>query len=369
VGKCALFDLEGRFAFSNHLTRLRPRTDIILGNYLARYLWLLWQRGEFEDKCKHWVNQSTLPKEELLSTSILVPPLGEQRRIVAKLEKLLGKVEACQKRLARIPVILKRFRQSVLSAACSGRLTADWRNKNDGDRETNGGLRKVDEEVLGTLPNSWTWGTVESVCEHVVDCPHSTPVWTTTGFLCVRTSNFKAGLLDLTEVRYVSPATYHERIDRLTPRAGDVLYSREGAILGIACPVPSGIDLCLGQRMMLFRTKEDYSSSLLMHWLNGPLILKRVRALTGGSASPHLNVRDIKSCPVPLPPRSEQQEIIRRVQTLFKTADQIEARYRMAKSHIDKLPQSVLAQAFRGELVPTEAEFARREGPNDSELN
>src|SRR2546421_445757 len=57
---------------------------------------------------------------------IALPPLNEQRRIVAKLEKLLGIVDACQKRLEKIPLILKRFRQSVLAAACSGRLTADW---------------------------------------------------------------------------------------------------------------------------------------------------------------------------------------------------------------------------------------------------
>ena len=58
------------------------------------------------------------------------PPLAEQRRIVAKLETLLGKVDASQQRLAKIPVLLKRFRQSVLAAACSGRLTADWREEN-----------------------------------------------------------------------------------------------------------------------------------------------------------------------------------------------------------------------------------------------
>src|SRR6185295_6565285 len=60
---------------------------------------------------------------------VVVPPLGEQRRIVAKLETLLGKVDASQQRLAKIPVLLKRFRQSVLAAACSGRLTADWREE------------------------------------------------------------------------------------------------------------------------------------------------------------------------------------------------------------------------------------------------
>ena len=68
--------------------------------------------------------------EDVKEMKVLVAPLNEQRRIVAKLEKLLDKVEACQQRLAKIPIILKRFRQSVLAAACSGRLTADWRERN-----------------------------------------------------------------------------------------------------------------------------------------------------------------------------------------------------------------------------------------------
>ena len=64
------------------------------------------------------------------NTEIPLAPLLEQRRIVAKLEALLSKVDACKRRLTKIPVLLKRFRQSVLAAACSGRLTSDWREAN-----------------------------------------------------------------------------------------------------------------------------------------------------------------------------------------------------------------------------------------------
>lgn len=59
--------------------------------------------------------------------------------------------------------------------------------------------------------------------------------------------------MTLDEVRYVSPATYSERIARLEPLPGDVLYSREGGILGLACVIPNGLKACLGQRMMQFR--------------------------------------------------------------------------------------------------------------------
>ncbi len=72
-----------------------------------------------------------VPVSFIRKTQFRLPPFDEQRRIVAKLEKLLEKVEACRTRLEKIPVLLKRFRQSVLAAACSGRLTADWRKQNN----------------------------------------------------------------------------------------------------------------------------------------------------------------------------------------------------------------------------------------------
>jgi type I restriction enzyme S subunit len=312
------------------------------------------------------VKGTTRPRVNLShirSLKIPVAPLREQDRMAAKLEKLLSRVNAEQERLASIPRLLKRFRQSVLAAACVGQLTIDWRGvRSDCEFSCDHDKLTGSKSELPPLPKSWEWTVVEKVCEKIVDCPHSTPVWTDTGFICVRTTNFKPNHLDLSEVRFVSKETYKSRVERLTPIADDVLYSREGGILGVACIVPAEVELCLGQRMMLLRAESGYIPRLLMYWLNSPEILKRVQELTGGSASPHLNVRDIKSFPIPRPPISEQQEIVRRVEALFKTADALESRYRKAKEHVDKLPQSILARAFRGELVTTEAELAGREG-------
>lgn len=74
--------------------------------------------------------QLRVPVSFISELELPLPPLAEQRRIVAKLEELLGKVSSSQQRLSRVPGLLKRFRQSVLAAACSGRLTADWREEN-----------------------------------------------------------------------------------------------------------------------------------------------------------------------------------------------------------------------------------------------
>ncbi len=143
---------------------------------------------------------------------------------------------------------------------------------------------------------------------------------------------------------------------------GDVLYSREGGILGIACMIPEGAKVCLGQRMMLMRTDRSRCiSAFLMHTLNSPQIQKIVGELTGGSASPHLNVKEIKEFPLLVPPLSEQTEIVDRVNCLFNMADKIERRIQVELLRADEMARAILGKAFRGELVARQARFQCRE--------
>ena len=100
---------------------------------------------------------------KLASLELPLAPSAEQRRIVAKLETLLGKVDASQQRLAKISVLLKRFRQSVLAAACSGRLTADWREENENIQAADSLIKNAQfqiaepEDDLPELPEKWKW--------------------------------------------------------------------------------------------------------------------------------------------------------------------------------------------------------------------
>jgi type I restriction enzyme S subunit len=175
-----------------------------------------------------------LSRDDVYACRFPVAPLAEQKRIVAKVEALLERVGKAREWLDRVPGILKKFRQSVLAAACSGRLTADWREMNGAGKTGISILRRLQDEhrksweLVRTpkkykpavrpaseldceLPDTWAIASPEEVCEFIVDCPHSTPKWTDEGEICLRTTNFKPGLLDLTEVRYVSSATYSGR--------------------------------------------------------------------------------------------------------------------------------------------------------------
>ena len=328
-----------------------------------------------------------LSKSHILDHVTKFPPLNEQRRIVSKIEELFSDLDAGVAALKRAKANLKRYRAAVLKAAVEGKLTEEWRAKHPhaepaskllarilterrqkwesdqlakfaaaGKEPPKGWKEKYvdptppDLTDESSIPDGWSWANVETICSDIVDCPHSTPAWTIDGKICVRTTEFRPGQLDLTDVRFVSEATFHERIARLKPQPGDVIYSREGAILGIACIIPDGVELCLGQRMMLMRAL--CSGQFLMHVLNAPVTLSQVRKLAGGSASPHLNVADIKQFLIPLPPLAEQSEIAYEVELRFSVITAAGREIEHALVRAARLRQSILKQAFEGKLVP-----------------
>jgi type I restriction enzyme S subunit len=333
------------------------------------------------------VGQARVPQEFVLKTELLVPPRAEQRRIAAKIEALQERSQRAREALSEVGPLLEQFRQSVLAAAFRGDLTADWRAAHPnlepaiglrlrigaerrrcweeaelakyeakGQKPPNNWQDKykapepVDDFDLPELPGGWVWASVDEISSHIVDCPHSTPKWTEEGKLCVRTTEFRPGQLDLANARFVSQETFDERTNRLKPQPGDVLYSREGGILGISCQVPADTELCLGQRMMLMRTEGHFLSRLLMHWLNSPRTLDRVKRLTLGSASPHLNVGEVKRFPVPVAPRDEQLKLLEQIESCLETPEVCGQMATDYEQQLDHLNQAILTKAFRGEL-------------------
>jgi len=271
--------------------------------------------------------QPQITGQGLEKVQVPLPPRAEQKIIAEKLDTLLAQVESTKARLEQIPQILKRFRQAVLAAAVSGKLT----NRPDQNRH-------------------WKELLLSDIASHIVDCPHSTPKWSSEGKYCVRTTAFTPFNLDLSKQGFVDEKTYQDRIQRLKPEADDILYSREGTI-GIACQIPKGVELCLGQRMVLIRASDKISSKYLTIVLNSNKILKIVKSKTMGSTAPRINMADIKSYPISLPPLPEQHEIVRRVEQLFAYADTIEKQANNALARVNNLTQSILAKAFRGELT------------------
>jgi type I restriction enzyme S subunit len=381
VGKSFLIKGEIPDAvFASYLIRVRCMRPEAAG-YLSLYFRSqdYWQQiTEFSAG----IGQPNVNGSKLKELVIPLPPLAEQTRIAAKLDELLVQVDSLKARIDGIPALLNRFRQSVLAAAVSGRLTEEWRSKNLGPRETGIQLmaetadRKRDwsesnkshNEVARVkkrlsefakkkleqidLPASWCWAELEDVSLLIVDCHNKTAPYEKEGIPLIRTSNIRDGNFQWKDLRYVNEETYKLWSRRCVPEPGDIVFTRE-APMGEAAIIPEGKIICLGQRTMLIRCIEKYTSAeFVLLALRDPKFKARSEKLAVGTGVKHYRVGDVSDLLIPVPTKAEQTEIVRRVEQLFIFADQLEARVKAAQTRIDHLTQSILAKAFRGELVP-----------------
>jgi len=291
-----------------------------------------------------------ISRSDVYQLEVAIPPVAEQRRIVAKLEKLLDQVDSCQQRLSKIPGLLKQFRQSVLAAACSGRLTADW-------REVNG----FSEEFEQT--------TINAIAEYVGGFAYKSPTFLESGkHQVIRIGNVRPLALKLSaspvfipdEIAYDTEGFKLQTDDLVISMTG-TKYKKDYGCAGIV--QENDGSLYLNQRVARIRCRKSVLPKFLLFWLQTDLFRDFFFAgETGNVNQGNVGAGGIRNAPIELPPLREQQEIVRRVERMFALADRIESRFVEGQKRVDSITQAILAKAFRGELVPTEFELAKAEG-------
>ncbi len=289
----------------------------------------------------------------LREVSVPIPPLNEQRRIVAKLEKLLERVNDCQKRLDKIPVLLKRFRQSVLSAACSGRLTENWRKTNS-KIEPAERLGEGEPPEDYDLPPTWNWLLSACAFDFVTSGSRGwAKYYSDKGAVFIRVGNLNHDSiqLDLKSIQHVLPPKNAEGI-RTRVQAGDILISITADVGMVALIDKPVEESYINQHVALARPLDIINKRYLAYYLcakNGGQ--QQFLNLQRGATKVGLGLDDIRSIWITRPPMPEQEEIVSQIEKLFALADKLEARYSKAKAQVDKLTQSILAKAFRGDGV------------------
>lgn len=261
---------------------------------------------------------------------IPVPPLAEQKRIVEQIENLFAKLDEAKDKSQEALDSFDSRKNAILYKSLSGDYTRTWRVKNNISLE------------------DWNEYTIEEICVNIVDCPHTTPEWTEEGVLCLRTTNIKLGYFDFSEIQYVDADTYRERTERLVPKEGDLVFTREGSVGDVAI-VPANTKLCLGQRMMLMRTSEKCLPEYLLYFLISPFIRNYIKENIMGTTAPRMNIKDIKKLKIQVPPVEEQAEIIKIIKPLLQ-CDADAKELADTRQNIDMIKKSILAKAFRGEL-------------------
>lgn len=270
--------------------------------------------------------------EVLKALNFPLPPLAEQKVIADQLDTLLAQVETTKARLERLPEILKTFRQSVLAAAVSGKLTnshSNFRNELltncfeciDGDRGPN--YPKKNEY----LSNGYC--------------------------LFLSTKNVRKFGFDFGDTVFISKEKDNVlRKGRL--ERGDIVVTTRGTLGYVASydeTVPYDI-VRINSGMLILRKKdEEFINDYFKILIASPYFQKLIEDQRTGSAQPQLPAKILKDFILPVPEYGDQAEIVRRVEELFAFADTIEQQTKAALERVNHLTQSILAKAFRGELT------------------
>lgn len=303
--------------FSTGFIQLRPNPRFFnpgfLRHYIASKVFL-----DDRDSLATGSTQIALTDAGVRGLEIPLAPLNEQRRIAAKLDILLGKVDECQKRLAKIPMILKRFRQAVLAAACSGRLTADWREKNQTEDVPEG----------SELPPGWHWMPIKELLPPggIFDGPFGsnlkTADYTDYGVRVVRLEN--VGYLQFIHQKetYISQEKY-EILAKHTVGAGDIIFASFIAEEVRACVLPKLKTRAIAKAdCFCLRPRQEVVNS---HYLAFQLVKResyeRLSESIHGATRPRINTTQLRNLEIRICPLAEQQEIVHRVEALFKLAD------------------------------------------------
>ena len=352
VGKTAVFIGSKPTSFASYLIRISLKEGC-LPKWLACYINSHHGREWVAAVVNQQVGQANVSGGKLRDLEVPVPPVNEQRRIVAKLEALLAKVDTSRKRLERLPIILKRFRQAVLAAACDGRLTEDWRRLHPDQVSEQEDPNAI--EGPSQLPSTWNWASSSRLFEFVTSGSRGwAQYYSDSGPIFIRVGNLNHDsiVLDLTSIQHVSPPKGSEGM-RTRIRVGDILVSITADVGMIALVQQDVGEAYINQHVALARPSGNIDSIFLAWFLaSGSGGQRQFGDLQRGATKVGLGLDDIRAIWVAKPPRDEQKEIVRRISSLFSLADQIEARYTKAKAQVDRLSQSILAKAFRGELVP-----------------
>ena len=264
----------------------------------------------------------------LNETLFKVVPLAEQQQIAAKLDELLAQVDNLKTRLDTIPKILKRFRQSVLAAAVSGKLT-DKRNN-----------------------ELWQEKKLEDVCISISDGDHQAPPRSKTGIPFLVISNISKGNIDFSNIERWVPEDYYLSLKTIrVPQKNDILYTVTGSF-GIPVIVDSDERFCFQRHIAIIKPNPEIVSYKFLQIILGSIQgFKQAESVATGTAQKTVSLKGLRNFVFEFPILEEQTEIVARVEQLFSYAEQIEQRVKDAQSRANHLTQAILAKAFSGELT------------------
>lgn len=366
--------VSGRYWVNNHAHVLR-------GNGAVNNRFLTHQLNVVD--YRQYVSGTTrlkLTQASMKDLPLRVPPIREQERIVEKIETLFAELDKGEESLRQVQTLLARYRQSVLKAAVTGELTADWRAERAGKlehgrdllerilqtrRETWEGRGRYKQPVqpadeLPSLPQGWVWATVDQVVAVFRNGLSKKPGSEPSRFPILRISATRPLSVDIADVRYY-PASDDSEVAASWVEKGDLLFTRYSGsthFVGV-CGQMRGDEPVLHPDKLIKARAIDMDGLdidfLEIAWNAGETrrhIASKIKTTSGQQG---VAGADIKAAPFPLPPPEEQGLISRLVWEALDRVRELQSHCEAELARSSALRQSILKDAFSGRLVPQDA--------------
>lgn len=286
-----------------------------------------------------------LGRPDLESTSLVVPPLAEQERIVTAIEEAFSRLDAGEAGLRTVRQLLKRMREAILTAAITGRLLGD--ESVPTVNHAVGGDGKQPAQV----PGDWRTARLEDLAQFITDGDHRPPKRVAAGVPHLTAKNVRNGRLDLSGCSFVDEAGFNQTRARYEPLQDDVIVTCVGTI-GRVAVVPPGLAFSADRNLAAVRLRSDILPKFVRVALESPGLQRRMRESSGSTAQPHLYLKDLRSITVPVPPIEEQARIVAEVERQLSFVEACERAVDVGLARAAGLRRSVLKAAFEGRLVP-----------------
>lgn len=282
-------------------------------------------------------------KTDLKKILLPIPPLAEQKRIVAKIEELLPYIDRYEQAWRKLEDFNKRFpadmQKTLLQMAIQGRLVEQRPEEGTGDelycqiqaekqRLIKAGTIKnekplpeiAEDEIPFDIPESWKWVRLIDLCKSIQDGDHQPPPQVPKGIPFLVISNISSGKIDYSNTRYVPPSYYEALPSERVAEQGDILFTVTGSY-GIPIKVTSNQQFCFQRHIALMKLMivGDY----LFYILRSPAVQLQCDAVATGTAQKTVGLKSLRNIVLPLPPLAEQKRIVARLEELLPLCERL----------------------------------------------
>jgi type I restriction enzyme, S subunit len=321
-GAIGLVPAEGEGALcTSHFFLFNVRTNKVAPEWLQAVFMANYLQEQLDAKAKGTTGYAAVRPKTLLECEIPLPPLAEQRRVVARIEELAAQIYEAR---------------GIRSGA-----------EIEGDTLSLAGS----EVAYQLLRNRVGCQRLAAVCQSITHGDHNTPTFTETGVRFIFVGNVSSGRLHPHSSKRVSEDYFDRLSPQRVPKPGDILYSAVGATLGIPAVVDIDEPFCFQRHIAILKPQRDrLNGQFAWHMLRSRTVFETAWASTTGSAQPTIPLRAIRELPIPIPSLAEQHLIVAELDALDVEVHALRRLQAESATEIDTMLPAILDRAFQGDL-------------------